>query len=143
VTFGTWAFSILAATGAAPFLVAAVSVALQFLTGRASLYATLKNALVAPVEAVFMMIFFALPVIAVTAAFSGGALVFRRFVTTSTTPLWIIAGLCLVYMPIALGRYSGGDGGSMRSFGEMLKATIAGGVACWSTYAAMRLWGEI
>jgi len=143
VTFGQWAFSIVAAAGAAPFLVAVVSVVQQFLTSRANLVATLKNALVAPAGAIFMMIFFALPVIAVTVTFSGGALAFQRFVTTSTMPLWIIAGLCLVYMTITLGRYPGGDGGTMQSFSEMMKATIAAGVACWSIYAALRLWPEM
>jgi hypothetical protein len=132
----TFAKPVLLAVALAPVLMIVVGLVHRFVNHGQ----TLKDAAIvlvgSPLVFAFLLVFSAVPSLVVTSISAGALTALQRVAPYASVFLWGLAAACVVYMWIALSRYPNGDGGTMRSLTEQVKATCAASVAAWCVMAA-------
>ena len=133
-----WGFArpVLLAVAIAPALTIVVGLLYRFVTGQQSLKDTGLVLVGSPLVYAVYLLLSAIPALVVVALSAGGMTALLRIAPMARVLLWVVAAACLGYMWIAMNRYPNGDGGSMQSLSEQIKATCAAGVAIWCVLAA-------
>jgi hypothetical protein len=89
-----------------------------------------------------MLLLGGIPVALGTAAVATVLTFLQRNLWSSPILLWAIAAICVSTIPFFLSRYPNGDGGTMLSMMESIKAMFAASVAIWCVLAALRPAGQ-
>lgn len=134
----TFAKPIIVAVALAPVLHIVVGVVHQFVVRGQSLKDTAMIFVGSPIIFAVLLILSAIPCLIVTTLTAGAITTIQRVLPLSSALLWLVAAGGLAYMWIALGRYPDGDGGTMQSLMEQIKATCAASVVIWCVATAIR-----
>jgi hypothetical protein len=129
------------AAALSPFVASMIGLAFLLVRGTQSIQDSAKVLIGLPFLAAVMLLLGGIPVAVGTAAVAG-ALTFVQRQISSPILLWAIAAICLATIPYFLSRYPNGDGGSMQSMIESIKAMFAASVAVWCVIAALRPAGQ-
>jgi hypothetical protein len=143
LSYGALIKSVLLAVVLSPFLAGLIGLVAQFVRGAQSVEDSAKVLIGLPFVGAVMLLLGGIPVIIGTAAVAGALTFIQRHVWSSPILLWAIAATCVATIPFFLGRYPNGDGGSMQSMVETIKAMFAASVATWCIIAALRPVGQI
>jgi hypothetical protein len=130
--------SVLLAVALSPFVASLIGLAVQYVRGAQSVGDLAKVLIGLPFVAAVMLLMGGIPVVLGTAAVAGALTFIQRTIWSSPVLLWAIALACLATIPYFLTRYPNGDGGSMQSMMESIKAMFAASVAIWCIFAALR-----
>lgn len=138
MTVGALLKSVLLAVVLSPFVAGVIGLVVQYVRGAQSIEDTAKVLIGLPIVAAFMLFLGGIPVIIGTAAVAGVLTFIQRNFWSSPVLLWGIAAACLTTIPYFLTRYPNGDGGTMQSMVETIKAMFAASIATWCVIAALR-----
>ena len=142
MTVGALLKSVLLAVVLSPFVAGLIGLVVQYVRGAQSIEDTAKVLIGLPIVAAFMLFLGGIPVIIGTTAVAGALTLIQRNLWSSPVLLWGIAAACLTTIPYFLTRYPNGDGGTMQSMVETIKAMFAASIAIWCVIAALRPGGE-
>lgn len=134
-----WGFAkpVLLAVVIAPAVTIVVGLIHLFLTKPPTTMKDLATVLFgSPIVYAMYLIFAAIPALVVTLLSAGVLTAVKRYTPAAHILLWAMAAACLAYMWVAMNRYPNGDGGTMQSLAEQVKATCAASVAAWCVMAA-------
>ena len=133
-----WAFAkpVLLAVVIAPAVTIVVGLVHRFLTQAQALKDVAMVLIGSPIVYAMFLLLAGIPALVVTAISAGAMTAAKRYMPGAAILLWAVAAACLVYMWVAMNRYPNGDGGSMQSLSEQVKATCAASVAVWCVMAA-------
>ena len=132
-----WGFAkpVLLAVLIAPAITIVIGLVHQFLTRAQGIKDTALVLIGSPLVYAVYLFLGAIPALVVTSISAGAMTAVKRYMPGATIMLWAVAAACLVYMWIALNRYPNGDGGTMQSLAEQVKAMCAASVAVWCVLA--------
>jgi hypothetical protein len=134
--------SVLLAVVLSPFVASLIGLALLLARGTQSLGDTTKVLVGLPFVGAVMLLLGGIPVALGTAAVATVLTFVQRNLWSSPILLWAIAAICVSTIPYFLSRYPNGDGGTMLSMMESVKAMFAASVAIWCILAALRPAGQ-
>lgn len=139
-----WPFlkSVMLAVALSPFVATLIGLAFLLVRGTQAIQDSGKVLVGLPFLAVVMLLLGGIPVAIGTTAVAGALTFVQRQIFSSPILLWAIAAICLATIPYFLSRYPNGDGGSMQSMMESIKAMFAASVAVWCVIAALRPAGQ-
>ena len=134
--------SVLLAVVLSPFVAALIGLVVQLARGTQSLADTAKVLVGLPIVGAVMLFLGGIPVVLGTAVVATALTLVQRYLWSSPIMLWAIAAICAATIPYFLTRYPNGDGGTMQSMVETIKAMFAASVAIWCVLAALRPAGQ-
>ena len=134
-----WAFvrSVGLAVLFSPVLLGVVGVLLQLGKGQQSFADTWKVLVGLPVIWAFALLIGGLPVFVGTGIVAAFLNFVARMIGSPVFIYGLVALIALATVPIFLGRYPNGDGGTMQSLVEQVKAMLACSIFIW---CALSLW---
>ncbi len=132
-----WGFAkpVLLAVVIAPAVTIVVGLIHLFLTKPPSMKDLATVLIGSPIVYATFLIFAAIPALVLTLLSAGAMTAVKRYIPAADILLWAVVAACLAYMWVAMNRYPNGDGGTMQSLAEQVKATCAASVAAWCVMA--------
>jgi hypothetical protein len=132
-----WGFAkpVLLAVAIAPAVTIVVGLVHRFLTKPPAMKDLATVLIGSPIVYAVFLILAAIPALILTSISAGAMTAVKGYGPAANVLLWAVAPACLAYMWVAMNRYPDGDGGSMQSMVEQIKATCAASVAVWCVMA--------
>jgi hypothetical protein len=132
-----WGFAkpVLLAVAIAPAVTIVVGLVYRFLIKPPAMKDLATVLIGSPLVYAVSLIFAAIPALIVTSISAGAMTAAKRHMPGANILLWAVAAACMAFMWVAMNRFPDGDGGSMESLMEQVKATCAASVAVWCIMA--------
>ena len=121
-----------------PFVASLIGLAWMLATGAQSPADTAKILIGLPIIAAVLLFLGGIPVFLGTSVVAGALTLVQRHLLASRLILWGVGLAAFATIPMFLSRYPDGDGGSMQSMVETIKAMGAASVGIWCVLAALR-----